>query len=234
MPTKRVFVLLLLCGMAFGQKEQEFVVEVAVDTTHPIHVRAKDRLWAESKALHTTVWTIAEWNECAARGICGNPVLEQQIAETRRAESIKNDPIKVDDSYCEERDITDPITHAFISYYFVCKNTLQIVETEPKCLQGEARNPLYAKCDVPEPEDVPAIWVHVSAERGVAECFSHEWYCEVMDRDGHMSGQREWELVESNGYRLMRASCADKLRILEHDESEPPHYYCRKPQTESK
>jgi hypothetical protein len=29
-------------------------------------------------------------------------------------------------------------------------------------------------------------------------------------------------------------TCTDKLRVLEHDESEPPHYYCRKPQTESK
>lgn len=77
MKLKLLPVLLMLCGMGWGQDSlQEFVVTVPVSTVEPIHVRAKDRLWAEAAALHTTVWTAQEWKECADRGVCDNPEID--------------------------------------------------------------------------------------------------------------------------------------------------------------
>jgi hypothetical protein len=67
----------------------------------------------------------------------------------------------------------------------------------------------------PEPEDVPAIKVPIPKEKQ-ATCGD--------------SGN----LAMCSPAPTERWGCADKLRILEHDESEPPHYYCRKPQTEAK
>jgi hypothetical protein len=79
-----------------------------------------------------------------------------------------------------------------------------------------------------EPEDVPAI-KHVSvatwdiAKDGELLGFSQ--------RCALLSGEMDSNPVSC---KQTRWTCADKLRVLEHDESEPPHYYCRKPQTESK
>jgi hypothetical protein len=91
--------------------------------------------------------------------------------------------------------------------------------------------------NAPEPEDVPAITIPGQEKRipvqvlrsmfGIKDKTTDDEFCETYG-PGVLDGKDcvKWEEE--------RTTCADKLRILEHDESEPPHYWCRKPQTESK
>lgn len=77
---KLLALLFALSQIGWGQDRlQDFVVTVPVSTIEPIHVRAKDRLWADQFALRQTVWTKQEWEECEKKG-CNS--LEMQCGKT--------------------------------------------------------------------------------------------------------------------------------------------------------
>ena len=81
------------------------------------------------------------------------------------------------------------------------------VESDPK------------QCDVwpaPEAEDVPAIQVKKSVRDGEAV------YC-------GLQMCYPWQLTHEPTYTFKLAmSCADKSRVLWHDENDPPKYYCHR------
>jgi hypothetical protein len=74
-----------------------------------------------------------------------------------------------------------------------------------------------------EPEDVPAIQVNVRA----SECFRTWEGCTVFDKKGNLMDSKGWFAPDVVAV-YKRWSCADKSRILLHDENEPPKYYCHR------
>lgn len=96
-----------------------------------------------------------------------------------------------------------------------------------ECTDAEILRVLLPKS---ESMDVEAVEVQVESWR----CFRQDREgCSVKDKDGNLVDADRWFPVPWNNapvYTLWQRSCADKARILEHDESDPPHYWCRKVQ----
>jgi hypothetical protein len=75
----------------------------------------------------------------------------------------------------------------------------------------------------PFAEDVPAVQVTVPTWG----CFSTMEGCAILDRSGKPATPDDW-YGNPGKYHMTRQSCADKIRILLHDEQDPPNYWCHK------
>jgi hypothetical protein len=87
--------------------------------------------------------------------------------------------------------------------------------------------PYSTHAPAPVPEDVPAIQVTVPIE----ECFLTMEGCAIRDANGKRFTRDDW-YANPDKYHFTRQSCADKARILMHDEADPPKYYCHRVHSE--
>lgn len=67
--------------------------------------------------------------------------------------------------------------------------------------------------------------------KAITECLTEDLrYCYTKDENGNVESMYVFR-SNLHRYRMFLWSCADKTRILLHDEQEPPKFWCHKPQT---
>jgi len=72
-----------------------------------------------------------------------------------------------------------------------------------------------------EAEDVPAVWEETDY------CFKSYQGCYMVHEDGSFVSLEEY-FSDPRPIHYYRWTCNDPTRILEHDEQDPPRWWCRK------